>query len=661
MWPERFYLKMRRRKGSSGFGGLILTIFLLGWFYKWLNLSTLNTNLPRYIFHGKIMSLDKTDKDVKRLLALLESPIFSYVLKIFDTNPSQWKYQGGKNAKLVANRYVVFQDQNEQTEHVIASKLDPVCSGLQTCHDCIESSRCKWNSKSFECIESDAVLDSSWIDYNECRPLIFFHATGGDCTGGSEALVSLHNDLNSVGFRSHFYWVPPCGYDNEHTQNLAVFNCHYLNEGDTLLYCMGCTIPGDHLDCALKRHVRIYQLVLGHHHQLPISSVKQQEAMPVAGGMHSYVKDFSTGLKRILFSISDHWFEASRHVDVKLKQNIVLYDGDIDMTRITQFCKYENGSTIKFHHVKMEGFTRIKLTEMMLKTKVVLDLDLPGWEFGNLEAILLGAVFIGPNHQTALDKNDFPIPNDNLLFDDQDFESSIGRKMAKVFQNYQEEVGKMDRMIQLIHSLRSDQLSSLRSFFSDEVLFYIPAITETSYRKAMITAVGLILLYPHASVEVLTCVRTEYWVIDWDSTLTFLSSLSLGNSITISACNKTREFYGDNMIYVTPPRSRRRYTLVIPSGTIGLSEDMITRYSSYLADNSAIMVNCYDENMINLHHFVHTENYYRRISDIDADRVPPRSRNLDRRYLYQMLTTSPGLLDKSVTVCPMHVGSWITI
>ena len=357
----------------------------------------------------------------------------------------------------------------------------------------------------------------------------------------------------------------------------------------------------------------MYQLAIGLHAEL-LKRKKTSSAITIIGGMEIYQNTFDAGLKQLDITIGEFWFEERAKLPLDLssfKKRLVLYDPPTEIPHDQAMA----ASNVAFK--AMKGLTRSQMKDLMLKATVVLDEDLPGWEFGNLEASVMGAVFLGPNHQVARNPNDYPYSQSLRYFDGPDVNQRIAKIIEKTFKDYKGAYAGMEKFVELPYRLRLNQRRSIKSFFEDDVLFYLPAVTLDAYDRAVPLAVTLLLLYPHSSVEVVTGVRQSYRDIDWVGIVSFLAERGFGeHCFTISGISRAdASTYGNDVVFVRPPTLRRRHTMIVSDGRLLLGDDLVSSLAEVMAELTSSGVSWVNYKVkskeLSPVHFVLTERYYR--------------------------------------------------
>ena len=112
----------------------------------------------------------------------------------------------------------------------------------------------------------------------------------------------------------------------------------------------------------------------------------------------------------------------------------------------------------------LEGFDTSGLIEIYQKAKIVVGFCMRGSERSPIEAVLAGAVLVSNNCLAAQDKRDFPIPNENLVTNENPVENVLGRILTN-FEEGQSRMGDMRTLYQRIgpHTLAEQTQRFLRN------------------------------------------------------------------------------------------------------------------------------------------------------------------------------------------------------
>ena len=274
--------------------------------------------------------------------------------------------------------------------------------------------------------------------------------------------------------------------------------------------------------------------------------------------------------------MADFWFDRLQSLDEleSLKQNIVVHDGDskLDVECLKRHAlRPINGTEIPFQLVPLKGMTWEQWHSTAIKAKAMIDLLLPGYEFGNLEAALMGAVHIPSAHSVARNHRDYPIPESHKIFLHQNQCEQIGKRIGEVLADWKTEAQKQKRFRALPSKFRNQQWMDMLHFFEDDVTIVVPGYSPKSYEQARGVTFAGFFLYPHATFQINQQINGESYH-DFNSAMDFFTNMVQVAPFDLKAWHAEPHISGDVTSLLTPLENQRLYVAFLPPGYLPLSK-----------------------------------------------------------------------------------------
>jgi hypothetical protein len=466
---------------------------------------------------------------------------------------------------------------------------DETCAAVKSCEECAQIEGCGWCSApngEGNCTTTDDAERCSFYDAHQCQP-IMLALFGTGCTGGSQAVIEMSSKFGQMGYRQVFFTPDATSFDG------CYYNMDYIHfmhdslvktmvgrPDGTLWTCLGCNSPNFHKKFAdeigTAKAYSKYLVALGHHQNLFRKNKSPGWKVPVL--LHNeFALMFESGVKKWTATIADYWFDRQLPLDEleKLKENLVVHDADSNMNLKCLKANARDpvtGMQISFNIVPLKGMSWETWHSTSQKAKVMIDLDIPGYEFGNLEAALNGAVHIPVAHVVGRNNRDYAsIPESHKIFMHEANPCvAIGKRIGEILHDWRGEAEKQAGFMSMPGKFRNQQWMDLFHFLEDEVTVVISGYTRKSYETAHAVGFAGPFLYPHASFQINQAVdRFSY--IDFNSAMDFFS-----NQVGVSPFQRqvwsNPKIAGDLSSLVAPLHNTRLYVAFLPPSYLPLSK-----------------------------------------------------------------------------------------
>ena len=218
--------------------------------------------------------------------------------------------------------------------------------------------------------------------------------------------------------------------------------------------------------------------------------------------------------------------------------------------------------------------TRNDWLHLARKTKVMVDLEMPGYEWGNLEAVLNGAVLIPAAHGPGRNHRDYDITDDQKIFLDGATPcKDLGIKIGMILSQWRRHAENQNGFRRNIRKMRNLAPYSMLSFFQDDVVVVMSGLLHKSYELSYSVAFSGLFSYPHASYEVMRY-RRENTYFDFNAAFDFINDfVGVGTSSFLETSFATH-FAHDDAIFLAPVTSRRLYIVFLPVGYFPVSKNI---------------------------------------------------------------------------------------
>jgi hypothetical protein len=474
------------------------------------------------------------------------------------------------------------------------------CAEASKCDACLAVEGCGWCASSRRCVPGDnygplaGTCTHNWWDYTHCEPAIVSYDPRRRNSGGTECQFRLHNNLGRLGFRA-MAWFPPrisVLYATKFTHMLPSQGEHTLSFRDTIVYAGGRTMALPAIS-ELKTHhgVRyVVQYWMGHHFEYASNYQRHliTDDQMILVLMHSYSNIYDSGVKYINAPPGDRWWvrRSKRPVDLtRFKSNTVIVDGDSKDFLEDFEDKIRDSMPVQQRDMDMivmpAGFTEKELEDAYVRSKATIDLSLPAYEYGNLEGSVFGTVWITSPHISSRDGVDMAnYPTHKLPLAYYCNVTTVTNNLANVFSDYETAVQIYKPFLGYINRLLHGLLYWTRSYFDDDVTFYVTITDVSDAESAGSFLASTLMLFNYASVELL--VMHESFVIpQWMSVYEHLKKAGYGERLHYRVV-RTEEYkrWGAALPFITPPRLRRKWTLCLGSiEKVFLGNDLINPYA----------------------------------------------------------------------------------
>ena len=466
---------------------------------------------------------------------------------------------------------------------------DAVCSEAVSCDACVAKDGCGWCTSGGDGI-CKAITNNQSCDYwdvHQCQPTLIGAFLCGPCTGGTEAVNQMASQMNQMGLRNEIFTSCPdlvrnCRYDVPYLvlKDLSSLGNITKRRNSAIWTCMGCS-GGDWVHhygpLASASEAPKYLVILGHHLQM-WRSPKMSGWKAVSTVHNHYSLMFESGTKMWSTSIGSFWFHNQLPLNelAPLKEDIVVYDPDspFDLECVKRNAHDLVGNHTQFRLVPLSGMTRAEWHLLAQKAKGMIDLELPGYEFGNLEAVLNGAVHIPSAHGVGRNKRDYPIPDHNRIFLHQMSGNHtpcqlIGKRVGEILQNWKEEVAKQEDLLRVVSRMRNEQWLDLLQFFVDDVSVVMSGMSQRAYEAAHAVGFAGSFLYPHASFQI-TAQNNAFAYWDFNSAIDLFSNFVGSSPFDWELW--TPPVDGDASVIVGPIQKDRLYVAFLPCGYLPMSK-----------------------------------------------------------------------------------------
>ncbi|WP_462400507.1 hypothetical protein [Lacticaseibacillus pantheris] len=151
--------------------------------------------------------------------------------------------------------------------------------------------------------------------------------------------------------------------------------------------------------------------------------------------------------------ISDEYFVPD--VETSNKENIVAYNPLKGLKFLNPIIESLKESSEDIRFVPIENMTTLQVTNLLIKSKVYIDLgDFPGPDRIPRQAVLCNANILTSREGAA--GNDFDLPIDKEFKFDRTDSQEIEKKLILMIQNYDKDKSKFDRFRRIIKQQRDD-------------------------------------------------------------------------------------------------------------------------------------------------------------------------------------------------------------
>lgn len=511
------------------------------------------------------------------------------------------------------------------------------CAAARSCDSCVAVEGCGWctsggwsqhqNLGSCLPLDGDSCqrtdIFQRW-DVHQCQQPIVGAFTCGPCTGGTELVMAMSSKMNEIGLNSAFLTTCPsrllaCGYDVPFYQERSLEQVRHQTRGYAWT-CLGCNKDESWEDLygcrgsTFNDFQRRFLLAMGHHRR--IGRTAKMPGWSTVSYLHNeFSTMFETGVKKWVCSIGQYWLDTRLPLSelAGFKQDLVVYDNDFD---VDWDCVRENARGPDGHHLhfqlqRLSGMSRSQWHSVAQKAsalprtlnphvdaigeasnglctsaappptpsllralvEVMVDMNLPGYEYGNLEAALNGAVHVPTAHGVTRDARDYPDFSgpDQKVFGGAGNCAAIGRRVAEVLLDWRGEAEKQSHFMSLATRLKSQEMVELRHFFEDDVAVVIGAGSAEAYRVGYSIGFATMLLYPHANVQVTQTVAESTGKHDWDSAFDIARPNGFDLHMAVWAPDAGLNAHG---VLLGPIYHGRLHVAFLPTGFLPLSKAM---------------------------------------------------------------------------------------
>lgn len=462
-----------------------------------------------------------------------------------------------------------------------------------SCDACVPTNGCGWCTDAEghgKCVpvSGDDSRNAACLiwDVHQCLPQVLGDFGCGPCTGGTEVVMNMASIMAQIGLRSAFIsksaacsqQLLNCKYDVPYFKvyEMKAIEASKPAHGSVIWTCLGCPDSAN-LKTTLLGNIqsRHYQVILGYHTGFDYNMLKLPTSMRI-GFLHNYFNQvLDTGEKKWTSGIGKYWYDNQLPLDKlePMKKNIVVTDEDfpVDWDCVRQNAVDPTGKRIEFDVNVLQGMTRQQWHALAQTAKVMVDLNMPGYEFGNLEAVLNGAVHIGSAHTVGTSYRDYLFPNTGKIFLAPNACAVLGKKIGGILHNWPLEVNKQNGLRSLIARFRNEQWLSMVHFFQDDVSIVLNAATLESYRMSYSIAFAGALLYPHARFQLTQNVPKATTDFDWYSAFSLVTPANLDFSRVTWAEPAN---IGDHGLLLGPIENIRLYVAFLPTGFLPLSKSI---------------------------------------------------------------------------------------
>ena len=466
---------------------------------------------------------------------------------------------------------------------------EEICAAAKSCDACAALSGCGWcstwtNSTNGHCTAKDSGCET--FDRHLCHTTLVGAFTCGPCTGGTEAVMQISSRLNQMGVRNVFGTVcakklAQCGYDVPFLRMVDPQANTPLPSPVSFWTCMGCNsaawrkvyLPHVQHEASARK----YLVALGHHKGL-FRRFKMKGWTTTWLFHNEYALAFECGIKGLSSGIGTFWYENEMPLESleRLKENIVVHDAD---SKVDWDCARANaidpksGERTEFDVKPLRGMSREQWKSLAQKAKVMVDLEMPGYEFGNLEASLNGAVFVPSAHGAVRNHRDFAIPDSDKIYMDGPVKPcvAIGRRIGAILSDWRTQAEKQNRFRKIVKKIRNQEWINSLNFFQDDVSVVMNGYSHEAYELSYAVAFMGLFAYPHASFEVVRFAQNEAYY-DFNAAFDFYNEYVHGASIVQT--NFRPPVSHDDTVLLAPITSQRLFVCFLPVGYLPVSKNI---------------------------------------------------------------------------------------
>jgi hypothetical protein len=222
------------------------------------------------------------------------------------------------------------------------------------------------------------------------------------------------------------------------------------------------------------------------------------------------------GLHVLSTSIEKVFFEKSKVLDQRgnhhKKENIVLIDDDsnIDITLLQERVTEKMNSmipttTTNFNNItllQLKGYTRRETIHLLMKSKVFIDLHVPGKERATHEAVMLNNCLLLGMELNGGDHVDFPSNGPVKRIDGLNMDSIVNGIVNGML-NYNKCIKQWQPLkIKTIEASNNLMIESNRLFQSRHVQFIVAARNSVELNDLWPTIITILITYPLSNIDV---------------------------------------------------------------------------------------------------------------------------------------------------------------
>lgn len=318
------------------------------------------------------------------------------------------------------------------------------------------------------------------------------------------------------------------------------------------------------------------------------------------------------GLHVLATSIEKIFFQQEHNLATTAKENLVLVDDDtrIDLDLFQEKLIEQLGAPVTV--TQMKGFTRNASIQLLLKSKVFVDLHLPGKERATHEAVMLhNCLILGTELNGDETKgHDFPSTTNTTRVDGLDM-NSIVRGVVWGLLNHQECVDNWEELrIKTKQATSNLIVESDRLFRGRHVQFMLVARNSVELHDVWPQIVSILIAYPLSDINVLIpndcssgwAPENEYWCLHAHGGLkikTLLESFGLLNHVHFRRFNHTT-LSGAWWKFVLPLQQKRLYTMYVEPDACVIGSQLLNQAAHALGrtgtphlvlENAVLVVN----------------------------------------------------------------------
>lgn len=349
------------------------------------------------------------------------------------------------------------------------------------------------------------------VDYFDDRPVIWLYFPNNKhSSGGPEALHQIHNMANKLGYRSLFFKGNEA-YRTTDSIFVSEFSPQMLNHQDIVIVPEGAPAI-DILPSVRQRGVRVIVYYLGQHlhwlsdKQKLINFFDERRYMiPLCLSEH-FVNMYWCSEKSVVTTpMAETFYEDASawraNGGLSQKENIILFDWD-PTEEMSSFdpsqVKLPSGMSL----VHLKGYSRHEVVNLYKKAKVIFDTYSTGMERASYESCLYDVVVIPPSSGPANNFATYPIDPVHRwsLWNTTQLSSLI----VSAINNYPQSLATTKKFKDFTIQMRHDFPSQTASFVSSNgILLRTVALTHEDKHAALVLALGFLVNYPLARVEIL--------------------------------------------------------------------------------------------------------------------------------------------------------------